>query len=543
METISNTRTRPRGRDPRAARGHSGAPSTGCPVLACSAGLSFELDGADVVVQVQDRRDRGSESVGRRAAARRIELPPSEVCLDLTVRPQRVQAALVERWMSRYNETRVRRQPSGSCDRANRRSARRPVQACVEGAGSKHRESLARLRTEIGQRRTEARRRRVASVLGPRRMPVTKLPELGPAGDQAFLRSTKRPSALGKPKLRIVDLFSGCGGMTLGAVEAARSLGFDVEIVLAMELDKEIRAIYDANFETTITALRDDVATRFDGAVGKSLTLLERMTIRDVGEVDLLLGGPPCQGHSNLNNHTRRNDPKNALYLRMLRAVEVLKPRAVIIENVPDIRHATNHAVKRATNRLEALDYFVIDTVIAAAELGVPQRRTRHVLVAVKGPSMLSASDFETRSKDNPRNLRWAIGDLEDEVGEHIFRFSSKLSPENEARAKYLLRYDQYDLPNKRRPECHRDKPELDLRSRGRCSERRPTLRPDLCSGVVASAGASLPTSGAARSPASARRSRLPRRAPAPARRSRAAQPAPAPDRRPRVSRRSSAPA
>jgi DNA (cytosine-5)-methyltransferase 1 len=289
---------------------------------------------------------------------------------------------------------------------------------------------------------------------------VTKLPELDPEGDQAFLRSTERPKELGEVKLRVVDLFSGCGGMTLGVVEAARSFGFDVEIVLSMELDKEIRAIYDANFSTTITSLRDDVAKRFDGAVGKSLTLLERATVRDVGEIDLLLGGPPCQGHSNLNNHTRRRDPKNALYLRMLRAVEVLKPRAVIIENVPDIRHATNHAVKRATNRLEALEYSVTDSVIAAAELGVPQRRTRHVLVAVKGPASLSAVKLETRGKARPRNLRWAIGDLEDECGEHFFRFASTLSPDNEARAKYLLRYNQYDLPNQRRPECHRDKPD-----------------------------------------------------------------------------------
>ena len=289
---------------------------------------------------------------------------------------------------------------------------------------------------------------------------MSKLPELDPAGDQAFLRSVERPKALGTTKLRIVDLFSGCGGMTLGAVQAARSVGFDSEIVLAMELDKEIRAIYDANFPSTITSLRDDVAKRFDGAVGKSLTLLERATVRDVGEIDLLLGGPPCQGNSNLNNHTRRSDPKNALYLRMLRAVEVLKPRAVIIENVPDVRHATNHAVKRATNRLEALEYSVVEMVIAAAELGVPQRRTRHALVAVRTPASLSVSDLETRGKAKSRNLRWAIGDLEDETGEHMFRLPGKLSPDNEARAKYLLRYKQFDLPNDRRPECHRDKPE-----------------------------------------------------------------------------------
>lgn len=286
-----------------------------------------------------------------------------------------------------------------------------------------------------------------------------QLPELGPDGDLGFLRSKVRPMRATGPKLRVVDLFSGCGGMTLGAIEAARSLGYDVEIVLAMELDKPIRKIYDANFDSTIATNRADVADRFDGALGKPSTFLERQTKKEVGAIDLLLGGPPCQGHSNLNNHTRRRDPKNALYLRMLRAVEVLEPRAVIIENVPDVRHATNHVVSRSINKLRALGYEVADPVVSAAHLGVPQLRTRHALVAAKDVEALSATQLEIRSKSRPRSLRWAIGDLEDEQSSELFLSSSKLSEENERRARYLLDNDEFDLPNRLRPECHRDKP------------------------------------------------------------------------------------
>ena len=257
----------------------------------------------------------------------------------------------------------------------------------------------------------------------------------------------------------MVDLFSGCGGMSLGAVEAARSLGYDVEIVLAMELDEPIRKIYDANFSSSIVTLRADVADRFDGALGKPLTFREKKTRREVGALDLLLGGPPCQGHSNLNNHTRRRDPKNALYLRMLRAVEVLEPRAVIIENVPDVLHATNRAVTRSINKLRAMGYEVADPVVSAAQLGVPQLRTRHALVAAKDVQELSATKLETRSTSKTRTLRWAIGDLEDEESSEIFRSSSKLSHDNEERARYLLGNDKFDLPNRLRPECHRDKP------------------------------------------------------------------------------------
>jgi len=261
------------------------------------------------------------------------------------------------------------------------------------------------------------------------------------------------------PKLRVADLFSGCGGMTLGAIEAARSLGYDVEVVLAMELDEPIRKIYDANFSSTIATLRADVADRFDGALGKPLTFREKKTRREVGTIDLLLGGPPCQGHSNLNNHTRRRDPKNALYLRVLRAVEVLEPRAVIIENVPDVRHATNRAVSRSINKLRALGYEVADPVVSAAQLGVPQLRTRHAIVAAKNVEALSAAKLETRSTTKARTLRWAIGDLENEESEDLFRSASKLSEDNAERARYLHDNGEFDLPNRLRPECHRDKP------------------------------------------------------------------------------------
>lgn len=288
---------------------------------------------------------------------------------------------------------------------------------------------------------------------------MTRLPELGPGGDRGFLRSTVRPNPCVGPRLRVVDLFSGCGGMTLGAIEAARSLGYDVEVVLAMELDEQIQKIYDSNFSSKLVTLRADVSHRFDGALGKPLTFREQKTRREVGEVDLLLGGPPCQGNSNLNNHTRRRDPKNSLYLRMLRAVEVLEPRAVIIENVPDVRHATNRAVSRSINKLRVLGYQVEDPVVSAAQLGVPQLRTRHALVAAKDVESLSAAKLETRGNTKVRTLRWAIGDLVDEASDSVLRTASKLSEDNEKRARYLHDNDEFDLPNPLRPECHRDKP------------------------------------------------------------------------------------
>lgn len=288
--------------------------------------------------------------------------------------------------------------------------------------------------------------------------------EIGEAGDQAFLRGKARPAAVSGEPVHIVDLFAGCGGMTLGAIEAARAISRPAEVVLAMEKDDDIRAIYDANFTSVLSTDRGDVRKRFDGGVGQPLTFVERRTAREVGDVDLLVGGPPCQGHSSLNNHTRRSDPKNALYLRMLRAVEVLLPRCLIVENVPDVRHATNGAVRRATNRLAALGYQVHEALVSASNFGVPQLRTRHVLLAARSDAAIPDDVLAEYAIDDVRDLRWAIEDLEDEAMPGIFG-PSKLSPDNETRAKYLIRYKQYDLPNERRPKCHRTKPKHSYKS------------------------------------------------------------------------------
>lgn len=304
-----------------------------------------------------------------------------------------------------------------------------------------------------------------------RRGPV----EMHPDGDWFFLRAKRRsPNATGRG-VRLVDLFSGCGGMTLGATEAARSMEMAAEVVLAMELRDQIRAVYDANFDSNIRERRGDVRERFDGDVSASLTSSEKATIKEVGDVDLLVGGPPCQGHSNLNNHTRRRDPKNSLYLRMIRAVEVLQPSAVVIENVPDVRHDASGVVAQATKRLDELGYSASELVVAAARIGVPQLRMRHLVVALRDAPPVTNDALKSYEMDDVRNLRWAIEDLADEQPVGLFSSASVLSEENAARARYLLRYGKYDLPNRLRPPCHRDKPSHKYKSMyGRLSWEQP---------------------------------------------------------------------
>src|SRR5207237_1214537 len=156
--------------------------------------------------------------------------------------------------------------------------------------------------------------------------------------DQQFLQAMERPSTPKvAPSIRVADLFAGCGAMTVGMEEAARRLGHRLKVALAVDSDSEVIEIYKRNVMGVVPR-GDDMAKIFAGALGSPPTRSERAIAAEVGKVSILLGGPPCQGHSDLNNHTRRNDPKNALYLTMARAAQVLNPEFLIVENVAPVQ-------------------------------------------------------------------------------------------------------------------------------------------------------------------------------------------------------------
>ncbi len=278
-------------------------------------------------------------------------------------------------------------------------------------------------------------------------------------GDRAFLRRKTKPAyESGASPIRLVDLFSGSGGLTLGVAEACRSAGRGLEVRLAMELDARIRSIYDLNFKSSVSNERGDVCRRFDQRMGQELSSAERLTKAEVGAVDVLVGGPPCQGHSALNNHTRGRDEKNELYLVMARAAEVLRPAHVIVENVLGVRQDQSDVLERAKKAFNRLGYHVDEGIVRMVDLGVPQKRVRHILVAAQEHPVDGILDFE--ALDRPRPLRWAINDLQGIEPAGVFDKSAILSAENKARAQYLLDKDLYDLPNEYRPACHRDKPD-----------------------------------------------------------------------------------
>jgi DNA (cytosine-5)-methyltransferase 1 len=279
--------------------------------------------------------------------------------------------------------------------------------------------------------------------------------------DQDFLRSKQRPS-LETPSgsFRAADLFAGCGGMSIGMEEAARSVGKHLTVAFAVDADPNILDIYKRNVTGTVVRAAD-VAKIFDGDLGERLTASERKIEAEVGTLSILLGGPPCQGHSDLNNHTRRNDPKNGLYLTMARATEVLKPQFVVIENVVSVQRDQSGVVQLATMALEQAGYSVSGRVLDLWKVGVPQRRRRFVLLASRmaavEPSTILDSVTEEWGGHPPRTVDWAIRDLLDIESQATFDTPSKKSKENTLRMAYLFEKGIYNLPNERRPDCHRD--------------------------------------------------------------------------------------
>ena len=279
--------------------------------------------------------------------------------------------------------------------------------------------------------------------------------------DQAFLRSSERPSPRAQRSIiTAVDLFAGCGGMTLGLEEAARGVGCDLSVSLAIDIDSAALAIYESNFRAR-NARCDNVDAAFDGSIGGPLTPSEKKIATETGQVDVLLGGPPCQGHSDLNNYTRRIDPKNALFLRMARAAEVLMPQIVIIENVATVRRDRGNVVKSTSDALKASGYVVDGAVLDLSKIGVPQRRRRFVLIASKLPNLDPAYIFRELTSltcaHPDRTVRWAIGDLMCKRPEGTFERVGAVSDDNKRRIELLFREKLFDLPNRHRPDCHRD--------------------------------------------------------------------------------------
>jgi DNA (cytosine-5)-methyltransferase 1 len=273
--------------------------------------------------------------------------------------------------------------------------------------------------------------------------------------DYRYLRDVKLTAPSPGRAIRAADLFCGLGGLSLGLSEAGRRLGLGLDVALAVDNDRTALGAYSANIGCR-EALPDAVERLFNGALGSPLTKSEVELAQRVGPIDILVGGPPCQGVSSLNNWTRMSDDRNALYARMARAAEVLSPKIVVIENVPGVRRDTSDVVGVTTSALEAAGYVTTTMIVQMTELGVPQRRRRLILLALRSQDVMPEQlVVKAHGCGHTRTVAWAIADLMGQQTSGDLDKPTQLSKKSRKRIEYLIRQDRFDLPNELRPRCH----------------------------------------------------------------------------------------
>ena len=239
-----------------------------------------------------------------------------------------------------------------------------------------------------------------------------------------------------------IDLFCGCGGLTLGLKQA----GF--KVLGAVEIDSLAVKSFRANHKGIIV-WKSDIHKLPVSAVRRRLKLRR-------GKLDLLAGCPPCQGFSVLrtrNGAKLNHDRRNNLACEMLRFIRMLRPKAVMMENVPGLEG--RRSFRDLCKGLLSLGYEVIWGVKDAARYGVPQRRKRLILLAGLGFQIAFAAE-----SDQLCTVRNAIGRIA-KAG----RSGDRLHDMPEKRSDRILRLikdipknggSRLDLPKERQLVCHK---------------------------------------------------------------------------------------
>jgi DNA (cytosine-5)-methyltransferase 1 len=269
----------------------------------------------------------------------------------------------------------------------------------------------------------------------------------------------------GQEKVRVLDLFSSVGGLALGARYAAELLGRKTVFEGAVDVDVDALSVHEYNLNTR-RIIHESVLDLVDLPIlqdRKSGKLrLDKPSMLPLGrgfsDVGLLIGGPPCQGHSTLNNRTRSDDPKNKLMLAMPAVAVALNINSVVIENVPNVINDSGGVVQKTVELFESHGYKVQQGVITARSLGWPQTRKRYFIVARLDKNPLAFESVVETLRMPPQGISWAIDDLLDvKAGSGLMHSTPTLSKENLERIEWLFKNKKYDLENHMRPKCHQD--------------------------------------------------------------------------------------
>jgi DNA-cytosine methyltransferase len=225
---------------------------------------------------------------------------------------------------------------------------------------------------------------------------------------------------------RIVDLFSGAGGLSLGFHWAGwRS-------VVANDFFQDALATYALNFPKTKTVLGDIN----DEQVFQQILNLALSN----GPIDFVIGGPPCQGFSHAGKRMI-DDPRNSLYKKFVQMVEHLKPEGFVMENVEGIISINNgKTFDEIQETFTNLGYVVQGAKLLAANYGVPQLRKRVFIIGLRGANMdLDWFPKKQLEKDEFMTVRDAIGDLPFETNQDVSE-PVEYSKKAESKFQHLMR-------------------------------------------------------------------------------------------------------
>jgi DNA (cytosine-5)-methyltransferase 1 len=190
-------------------------------------------------------------------------------------------------------------------------------------------------------------------------------------------------------KITTVDLFCGAGGFTEGFSKAK---GF--EAILAIDSDKQAIDTFKHN-HNDINAVCEDIS---------NLNKSDLLTLTGNKKIDVVIGGPPCQGFS-LAGRRLPDDPKNQLFKEYVRIVDILKPNIFIFENVVGITSMQGGLVLEAIcEEFKKIGYEVSFDILNSAEFGVPQARPRFILIGAYNSKPVG-TPLPTHGKNNNLDL------------------------------------------------------------------------------------------------------------------------------------------
>lgn len=248
---------------------------------------------------------------------------------------------------------------------------------------------------------------------------------------------------------RVVDLFCGAGGFSLGLDQPHRLNGIG-------NLGYENIGYRGKDFETILAVDSDEnaastVRTHFPDAEVINRDIAEIESFKPWNDAEVIVGGPPCQGFSNLNSTKTEelDDSRNSLWREYMRAVEEIEPDVFLIENVP--RFLNSQEAANAVEYAEELGYTTVVDKLWAHEYGVPQKRHRAFIIGSNRGTPVTPAPTDEPIK----TVKDAIGDLPKKPNNENWHDTRNFSDKTIKRMESVPEGgNRFDIPEHLLPDC-----------------------------------------------------------------------------------------